>query len=222
MSEWGWGSPAGQIRVHKRYVKIRDGAGLKAGMRVLEIGCGTGLFTEMFAQSQCSIVAVDLSRELIDKARNRCPERHNIQYVVQNFNDLEDDNCFDAIIGSSVLHHLDVESSLVKMFDLLKPGGWISFAEPNLLNPQVFLERKFRSFFPYVSPDEIAFVRKKLTKTLDAVGFKAIQIIPFDWLHPATPISWIPLVTRVGAFLEKTPLVREFAGSLHLCAQRSL
>jgi hypothetical protein len=37
---------------------------------------------------------------------------------------------------------------------------------------------------------------------------------PFDFLHPALPVSVLHAAERVTAILEKTPFVREIAGSL--------
>jgi SAM-dependent methyltransferase len=124
------------------------------------------------------------------------------------------------VIGSSVLHHLDTDASFAKIHALLRPGGLMSFAEPNMLNPQVFLERTFRRWFPYVSPDETAFVRWRLAGVLSKVGFERIEITPFDWLHPATPVRMIHAVTRMGNWLERIPVVREFAGSLWIRGRR--
>ncbi len=50
---------------------IISGADLKPGLRVLEIGCGTGLFTEMFARTGAHLVAVDISGELLEFAHGR-------------------------------------------------------------------------------------------------------------------------------------------------------
>src|SRR5207248_152965 len=66
---WGWGTPAGQLRARRRAGLIVEGARLSPGQRALEIGCGTGLFTEIFASRGAEIVAVDISGELLDKAR---------------------------------------------------------------------------------------------------------------------------------------------------------
>ena len=143
--------------------------------------------------------------------------------MCQRFEELTDESGFDAVIGSSVLHHLDVSASLRNIRRLLKPGGWMSFAEPNLLNPQVFLERHpgpFHRLFYYISPDETAFVRWSLTRVLSRHGFESIRITPFDWLHPATPRPLIGIVRTVGSVLESVPGVREFAGSLHISARR--
>ena len=92
------------------------------------------------------------------------------------------------------------------------------FAEPNMLNPQVFIVMKFRRFFWYVSPDETAFSRFKLRARLERSGFTDVLIRPFDWLHPRTPVPLIGAVQSLGQVLEKGPVVREFAASLLSCA----
>lgn len=215
---WGWGSPAGQIRARRRAALILEGAQIGPDSRVMEIGCGTGLFTEYFAQSHADIIAVDLSAELLALARQRSLAR--VRFVEKSFEDCDVDGPFDAIIGSSVLHHLDLERTWPKLFSLLKPGGRISFAEPNMLNPQIFCERHFRRFFPQVSADETALVRRRLRCDLERTGFVFVDIQPFDWLHPSTPKPLIPLVSGVGKALEALWGVREFAGSLRIQAAR--
>jgi 2-polyprenyl-3-methyl-5-hydroxy-6-metoxy-1,4-benzoquinol methylase len=215
---WGWGTPAGQLRAKRRAAIILEGAAVTASSRVIEVGCGTGLFTAAFAESGAEIVAVDISPDLLAVAAKRNLAR--VRFVEKNFEDCELEGPFDAVIGSSILHHLDIERALPSMFNLLKPGGRLSFAEPNMLNPQIFCERHFRSFFPQVSPDETAFVRGKLRRQLQACGFEGIAIRPFDWLHPATPPSLISIVSTLGRAFERVWPVNEFAGSLSIRAER--
>lgn len=91
------------------------------------------------------------------------------------------------------------------------------FAEPNMLNPQVFAERKFvfmRRVFWYTSPDETAFIGRDLRAQMANSGFREIKITPFDWLHPATPAALIPMVLRAAMLLERLKFVQELAGSL--------
>ena len=220
---WGWATPAGQLRARRRTDYIISGGALGPGTRALEIGCGTGNFTTRFAESGAEILAVDISPALLERARARGLPADRIRFECKRFEDCEIDGPFDAVIGSSILHHLEIDKALAKIFQLLKPGGYLSFAEPNMLNPQVFAERKFRflgRLFWYVSPDETAFVRWKLRSQLLATGFDQIEITPFDWMHPATPKAVIPAVKGVGSLFEMLPLVREFAGSLHIRARR--
>jgi len=219
---WGWGTPAGRERARRRAQMIAEGAGLARGVRALEVGCGTGMFTEMFAASGADLVAVDISPDLLARARERKLSADHVMFVEKRFEDCDVDGPFDAVIGSSVLHHIEIAVALRRIHDLLKPGGRLSFAEPNYLNPQVFLERKLRFLpcFDYVSPDETAFVRGRLTRQLRGTGFSDVEVAPFDWLHPATPDPYVSAVGRTGRLLARLPLIREFAGSLYIRGKR--
>jgi SAM-dependent methyltransferase len=217
---WGWGTPAGRRRAERRGALIAEGGRLGPGTVALELGCGTGLFTEAFAQRGGRVVAVDISPELLERARARGLPPERVEFVAADFHQFGDGCAFDAIVGSSVLHHLDVAAALARAFRLLRPGGRLSFAEPNMLNPQIFLERHARWLFPQVSPDETAFVRGPLRRLLERSGFREVSIRPFDWLHPAVPARLISSVERLGRILEHTPFVREFAGSLWIVAQK--
>lgn len=221
-SVWGWGTPAGRLRAERRAGLIVQGAGLQPGMRVLEIGCGTGVFTKIFAHVGVQITAIDISSELISKAKSRNFPVDQVRFLENRFEDCDLEISFDAIVGSSVLHHLDIGSALGKIYHLLKPGGRFSFAEPNMLNPQVavlknipWIKRRFGE-----SPDETAFVRWPLKRRLMQAGFSEVNITPFDWLHPAAPHTLINLLRSLGHWLEITPILREFSGSLIICGRR--
>jgi ubiquinone/menaquinone biosynthesis C-methylase UbiE len=218
---WGWGTPAGQVRFQRRAGWIIEHAGLRSGMQALEIGCGTGNFTGAFAFSGAEILALDISEDLLEKAR----ARHlpgSVRFVCQPFETLDMPAAFDAVIGSSVLHHLDIHSALAAIFRLLKPGGVMAFAEPNMLNPQIMIQKNI----PWIkkrmgdSPDETAFFRGQMRTLLRKAGFEQIEVTPLDWLHPAIPPAAIGFFQKAGMVMEHIPLVRAFAGSLYLAARR--
>jgi SAM-dependent methyltransferase len=221
-SVWGWSTPAGQRRAARRGQLIAQGAGLGPGALALEVGCGTGLFTAMLAATGARIVAVDISPDLLDLARQRGLGADRVRFLLKRFEDCDIDGPFDAVVGSSILHHLDLEAALGRMWALLKPGGRFSFAEPNMLNPQIAIQKNV----PFVkdllgdSPDETAFVRWPLARLLARAGFVDVDIRPFDWLHPGMPRPLIRAASAIGAVFERVPLVREFAGSLLIRACR--
>lgn len=218
---WGWGTVAGLARAERRAGLISNAAGLAAGTVALEIGCGTGLFTDYFSQTGASILAIDVSDELLETARQRKLPQNQVEFSNQQFELIVGENKYDAIIGSSVLHHLELEPALENIFKLLKPGGKVVFAEPNMLNPQIFAERTLlRRRLDQVSPDETAFVRWSLSKRLQRHGFTDINITPIDWLHPLTPKALIKLVDVLGRIAEKIPILREFSGSLNIQASK--
>ena len=211
---WGWETPAGKKRWARRSAMLTSH--LKPGMKVLEIGCGLGYFTKELARTGALITAIDISPDLLNMARIEI-KKNNVIFKEEDAASLTfDDNSFDSIVGSSVLHHIDLDRSLKEFHRILRPGGTIHFTEPNMLNPQVALQKNI----PYLkkilgdSPHETAFIRWGLKKRLAKHGFKDIVIRPFDWLHPAIPASLIPAIEHLGYLLERVPIIREFSGSI--------
>ena len=94
------------------------------------------------------------------------------------------------------------------------------FTEPNMMNPQIALQKNIPALKRKLgdSPDETAFFRWSLKKLLMKTGFKEIVIKPFDFLHPALHPSLIPFISSLGEAVEKTPLLKEIAGSLYISA----
>lgn len=217
---WYWATPAGKIRFQRRYEMLSSH--VTPAMKILEVGCGPGYFTKLLVATKAQIIAIDISPDLLKYARENI-RADNVVFKNENAYQLTyPDQTFDSIIGSSILHHLDIDQALREFHRVLKPGGLIYFTEPNMLNPQIFLERHVRFFGKmfYTSPDETAFVRWSLRKKFVEYGFSQIQISPFDFLHPLTPRPCIPLVQSMGNILEKIPLIQEIAGSLYIRAQR--
>jgi len=215
---WNWATPAGIIRKMRRVGMLS--AGLAPGLDVLELGCGTGLFTREFARSGARLTAIDISPDLLALAKKEVPAA-NVEFVEGNAYSMGfPGNRFDCVVGSSVLHHLDAVRALSECFRVLKPGGTLAFTEPNMLNPQIALEKNI----PWLkkrlgdSPDETAFFRWKIVRLLADTGFRFIRVVPFDFLHPAIPGPLLPVVRPFTDFLEKVPLLAEIAGSLHIRA----
>jgi len=217
---WNWDSPAGRVRWARRATWLCQG--LDPGFKVLELGCGTGLFTRELAKSGAQVTAIDISPELLDLAR-RDLGAQNVSFRLENaYQSSFSDESFDFVVGSSVLHHLDVSAALKEAFRVLKPGGWLRFTEPNMLNPQI----AFQKNIPWLkkrlgdSPDETAFFRWSLAGRLKQAGFDQVRLQPFDFLHPAIPAGALGWARPLAEGLEKLPGLREIAGSLMIQARR--
>ena len=217
---WNWEGHAGKLRWARRVRMLSNH--LRVGMQVLELGCGTGYFTRELARSGADIVAVDVSPELLEIAKADC-SAPNVGYEIQNACAMSyRDVVFDSVVGSSVLHHLEIEAALREIYRVLKVGGTIYFTEPNMLNPQIAIQKNI----PWIkrklgdSPDETAFFRWPLRRLLKATGFHDVQIHPFDFLHPKTPFPLVNGLNAIGRFLEHVPGLSEFAGSLYIRAAK--
>ncbi|MCG2810734.1 MAG: methyltransferase domain-containing protein [Candidatus Aminicenantes bacterium] len=217
---WNWETPAGKIRWGRRVGMLTNS--LKSGMKVLEIGCGIGFFTKEIIKKPVQLTAIDISPELIEVARKNILDS-NVEFIIENAYQMAfEDQTFDAVIGSSVLHHLDVDTALKEIYRVLTPEGYIAFTEPNMMNPQIALQKNIPALKKALgdSPDESAFfiwsIRKKLKKT----GFTGIDIIPFDFLHPRIPKRLIETILPFTDLAEKIPLLKQISGSLYIKATK--
>ena len=218
---WGWETSAGKVRWQRRVKMLVSN--LRPDMRVLEVGCGAGYFTQQLATTGAHIVAIDISPELLAQAREKV-RASNVTFCEENaYATTFAAESFDAVVGSSVLHHLDLERGLAELHRVLKPGATVRFTEPNMMNPQIAVQKNVPSVKRRIgdSPDETAFFRWRLRRRLTALGFDRVEIVPFDFLHPSIPAPLISLVGKLGAVAERVPLVRELSGSLHITARRA-
>lgn len=217
---WNWDSPAGRIRWARRVRMLTEN--IRPDMHVLELGCGTAYFTRELARTGARITAIDISPELLTQAREQC-QLNNITFELGNAYALDyTDASFDAVVGSSVLHHLLIDKAVRQMYRVLRPGGILRFTEPNMLNPQIAMQKNVATLKRRLgdSPDETAFFRWSLARLLRYTRFRHVQITPFDFLHPRVPPFLIPSVQLIGDLLEKLPLVSEVAGSLYIRAAK--
>jgi SAM-dependent methyltransferase len=220
---WNWDSPSGRRRADRRAGIFVERCGLGPGRLALELGCGTGIFLEKVARVGARVVGLDLSADLLARARARLDGAPNVVLHRGNAEQMPyPSSFFDAVYGSSVLHHLALERALAEVFRVLRPGGACVFTEPNILNPQVALMFRLGLTKRYfgVSPDEKAFSRFRALRALRAAGFEEAGVDPFDFLHPATPERLCDAVDRLGRAIERVPLLREFTGSFVVRARR--
>ncbi|MEM1322637.1 MAG: methyltransferase domain-containing protein [Bacteroidota bacterium] len=91
---------------------------------ILEIGCGTGTLCRNLAAPIRKIEGIDLSRNMIIRARQLSRDYPNIDYQIGDF--LEQDypaNSFHCIVAVATAHHMSMQAFLQKTRTLLRPGG---------------------------------------------------------------------------------------------------
>lgn len=222
---WGSATAAGKERLRRRAQMVAE---LVAGFddpRVLEVGCGTGAFSRAVLElsPDLRLVGCDISPLSLEVARRECAEYAQAEFLEIDATAMAfEPKSFDAVVGNSILHHLPAASTLAECFGVLRPGGVLWFSEPNMMNPQIALEKNVRFIGKMLqnTEDETAFFRWQMTGILRDAGFDQIEVMPFDFLHPAVPERLIDVVDRLGRFCERAPLVREIAGSLVIRATR--
>lgn len=216
---WGWETTAGKKRWRRRVKMLTSH--IESSMTVLEIGCGTGFFTKELEKTQAEVTAIDISSDLLNVAKEKI-KKDNVKMMIDNAYKMSfEEFTFDTVVGSSVLHHLDIKLALKEIYRVLKPGGSAYFTEPNMLNPQIALQKNIPCIKRFLgdSPDETAFFLWNIKRKFIDAGFnEKIEIVPFDFLHPSLPKDLVAFSEYICNFLERVPLIRQFAGSLYIKA----
>ncbi len=129
-----------------RLVKFAD---LPAGSLILDAGCGPGLVSEAFLNAGHRIIGVDLSAEMVARARKRCERFGEAARFEQGsvFDDVPG-GPFDAAVSRYVLHHVtDPLAFIHRQGSLVKPGGLLivndhaTDPDPSLADAHERLER---------------------------------------------------------------------------------
>ncbi|HVQ85919.1 MAG TPA: class I SAM-dependent methyltransferase [Mycobacterium sp.] len=113
-------------------------AGLRPGMRVLDIGCGPGdvsfVAARLVGQSG-TVLGVDAAPAMIELARARAVEKgfSTVHFMQSTIDAIALDEPVDAVIGRLILMHLpDPAATLRQLSNWVRPGGVIAFAENDI------------------------------------------------------------------------------------------
>ena len=135
---------------------VLDGLGvaLEPGDRVLEIGCGLGRITRVLAARVARVVALDVSDEMLERARELNPQLGNVDWVLGDGSTLAPlgDSTLDACVTLVVLQHIpDPQITLSYVRELgrvLRPGGWAALQvsdDPEVHRPRTPLSWRLRA-----------------------------------------------------------------------------
>lgn len=149
-------------------------SGLPSGARVVDLGCGSGVFTNVLQQRGYRCSGVDLSPKLIAIAQASFP---GIDFQTGDIERLPfADASFDGVLLSGVLHHLPERSRCAaEVFRILRPGGKFVAFDPNRMNPFMYLYRDRSSPFYSsvgVTENERPVLAHEIAATFRDAGFR--------------------------------------------------
>ncbi|MDD3711343.1 MAG: class I SAM-dependent methyltransferase [Patescibacteria group bacterium] len=103
--------------VHPKYAILNYDVFFKDNLMnddiVFDIGCGNGFLAASIAEKVKEVVAIDISKENIEKA-NRKNKKNNIKYIVGDATNYDINKKFDAIALSNVLEHIENRIEFLK------------------------------------------------------------------------------------------------------------
>lgn len=114
------------------------------GKRILICSSGSGHEPARAAKAGAEVYVFDISTTAIENTLRTAAYNQVIVHAqVMNFeNLLFEDNFFDVMYGSAILHHIDCAQAAQEIHRCLKPGGVAYFLENSARNPLVRLARR--------------------------------------------------------------------------------
>lgn len=228
-----WNIKGSENKYRRRFMLRRAAtmaklAHLNPNSVILEVGCGTGNYTQYWFNSSTKICGLDLSRGMLRQAASKI----GLDKLMLIQADAEylpfKDSCFDAVLTISTLEHLDdIPQALREMKRVAKKSGRIVVSIPNNNPMQRNLARlynKFVGFFLTDHPFRPSRYRESLThQSLTAnellsyfrkceirfegklfMGFIERKMSQITWAHGFMEV--------LEGILEKTPIVKSWAG----------
>lgn len=146
---------------------------LKDGMRVADLGCGTGKVTEHILKSgkNVEITAVDASSQMLEIANSKFGGYDNVSFIHSGLEEFEDEEGFDIIFLLQVIHHIsEPERAISHIVDLLKPNGKLILL--------VIGEEHMRDIAPYEDEGDILgrFSKEKLISLFELDSLSICKI----------------------------------------------
>jgi len=206
------------------YVRcVLDHLGDLRGARVLDLGCGTGFMSCLFAAAGAQVDAVDVSESSLEVARWRAEVsglNHRISFHAVPAEVLPfDDGQFDAVGGAFVLHHLDLSVSGPELRRVLKPGGRGAFIETSANSTLLMTARRLlpgRFGIEKSSSDDEAPLGQSARDLLDRVFDGTVRLespntLFFRMLSYVPPMHLRPMqymLSKVDRLIHKVPAFR--------------
>ena len=109
--------------------QILDNAGIRPGVSVLDVACGTGvLIPDYLRRGAAQITAIDIAPEMVRIAREKFPQE-NVRFVCGDAETAPLGEGFDAIVIYNAFPHFpDPERLVARLAALLAPGGRLTVA----------------------------------------------------------------------------------------------
>jgi SAM-dependent methyltransferase len=151
--------------------------------RVLNIGCGIGRVEKYLAPRVGELWGVDISGEMIARARVRLAGLPNVklrELAVGEFLSAFETGTFDLVFSFLVLQHMEREDAFRYLVDaarILRPGGALSVQFPNLLSPEYTAAFVEGARLDSRSPGRVrAYTEPEVRHFLETAGFRVASL----------------------------------------------
>jgi len=181
------------------------------GGQILEIGCGTGKATEMFASRGYAICGLDIGIDLASIAARKFRDSANIQIEVSSFEEWNfGGRLFDLVIAATSFHWIDPEIAYVKSAAVLKPNGSLAvFWNTHIRQDEGFFLR-VQDIYRAYAPSMMSAAAKNLydCESADTALFGDPVVRSYKWAVEYSAKEYIDLLGTYSDHISLTAVER--------------
>ena len=143
----------------------------------LDMGCGTGEFSEKLLEYGLTVHSIDISKKAIDY----CKEKYKDKHIFFDVQDIEytsyADESVDVIFFGGVLHHFPHRETVFKeAYRILKKNGRIFAFDPNYYNLVIWIYREKLGIKTQKTENEVLLKAEEIEQELKKTEFSEIIV----------------------------------------------
>lgn len=187
---------------------------LPAGSRIIDIGCGSGVFTQLLREAGYRVVGLDISPKLVERGKDKYS---GLELIVGDAEALPfADGTFDGVLLSGIVHHFpDPRQLASETYRVLRSGGRFMAFDPNRMNPFMYLYRDRSSPFYSsigVTENERPLLPKQAAAVFANAGFSVatdyLSGLALQYLASKRARIFLPIYNWIDRVIFGLPLLR--------------
>ena len=196
-------------------IQISD---LQPDGHILEVGCGPGNATVLFAQRGYKLLGIELGKKLAQFARQRCVSFPNTTIVQSAFEDYEiPHHNFDLAFSADAFHWIPPEISYPKLMNSLKETGSIALFWHIDTDPQTDWSKAIDELIQKIAPQFDNPLRSYSLEWLAGIikqnfhehcGVEDVTVKSYDWSETIPTDTFIKRIRTYSSHLEMSEELR--------------
>lgn len=191
---------------HMEFPAMTDLIPTVEGKRVLDAGCGRGRYAAWLRERGATVVGVDKSSEMVDRARERIGGRADIRRAdIGTSLEFADDSEFDGVVSGLSLHYVEEwRPTFAEFARILRPGGFLVFSTHHPVDDYIAFESENyfeteRQQMTWEAAGEdvaVSFFRRPFSAVINPLvesGFRVEELVeptPTERFREKTPESY--------------------------------
>ena len=193
--------------------RLAAGLGEARSGRLLDMACGPGIVCEALAAEAKAVVGVDLTPEMVERARRRCEEAGHANTSFREASALAlpfEDASFDAVVTRLAVHHFeDPARALSEAARVLRAGGRLVVLD--IVSSEDAAEAELHNAFERLrDPSHVRMLPEtELCAAVEAAGFEIAELQA--WEQQRRFGEWASIVEDARSLEAVEPVMRNLA-----------